>query len=65
VYTFTRYVHGLGDAHALSTKWTWRVASWARAWVGGAVQYDLLTAEPSFWSGYGMVGAELDRQPSF
>lgn len=58
-YTLIRYVNGIGTGHAVHTKWTWRVAGWARLWAGITVQYDWLTREPGFWSGYGTLGAEL------
>jgi hypothetical protein len=53
-YTYTRYVHGLGNAHALGTQWTWRVAGWARLWAGATVQVDRTGP-----LGYGVLGAEL------
>lgn len=58
-YTFMRYANGLGNAHQLSTRWTVKVTGWARLWAGVSVQYDQLTTTPSFWSGYGTLGAEL------
>lgn len=58
-YTFIRYVNGIGNAHAVSTRGALKVAGWARLWVGLAVQYDWLTAASSFWSGYATLGAEL------
>ena len=58
-YTFIRYVNGIGNAHAVSTRWSLRVAGWARLWAGLAVQYDWLPTASSFWSGYATLGAEL------
>ncbi len=54
-YTYIQYVPGKGNAHALSTRWTWRVAGWARLWVGATLQLDV----PAGLSGYGTLGAEL------
>lgn len=58
-YTFIRYVNGIGNQHAVSTKWSLKVTGWARLWAGLAVQYDWLTTASSFWSGYATLGAEL------
>ncbi|MBK7860306.1 MAG: hypothetical protein IPJ65_17190 [Archangiaceae bacterium] len=58
-FTFTRYVRGVGNAWAVSNKWTWRVAGWARLWAAVTAQYDQLTSTASFFSGYGTLGAEL------
>lgn len=71
-YAFTRYVHGIGNAHAVSTRWSWKPAGWVRLWAGVTVQYDWLSpqqrpdpshdcasTQTSFLSGYGTLGAEL------
>lgn len=55
-YTYIQYVPGKGNAHAVSTRWSWKVAGWARFWVGATVQYD---APAVGLSGYGTLGAEL------
>src|SRR5207237_542101 len=46
-YQFTRYVDGLGNAHTLGSKWTWKVKRWLRLWVGLTLQYDQLSTQPS------------------
>jgi hypothetical protein len=58
-YQFTRYVDGLGNAHTVGSKWTWKVKGWLRLWVGLTIQYDQLSTQPSFFSGYGTLGGEL------
>ena len=35
-----------------------RRVGWARLWAGVSVQYDHLRDDPSFFSGYGTLGAE-------
>ncbi|MBL8952759.1 MAG: hypothetical protein JNK82_18405 [Myxococcaceae bacterium] len=54
-YTYIQYVPSQGNAHALSTRWAWKVTGWLRLWVGLTVQLDV----PAGLSGYGTLGGEL------
>jgi hypothetical protein len=58
-YTYIQYVPGEGRAHALNTRWSFKLAGWARLWVGVTVQYDQPGNGLPYLSGYGTLGAEL------
>jgi hypothetical protein len=70
-YTFVRYVPLQGYAHAVGTRWSFKLRGWMRLWFSVSVQYNEPVDRPSqrtsaddlpYWSGVGTLGGELSTQ---